>query len=62
VELVNQSRQLVRRRSSGGDNHEQDCIAADDSHSSADSSMELGGDSSTQLIREGLCRSDEHVD
>lgn len=58
VELTVQGKAL-RRRSSDNSSHEQESFA-DGRVSSG--SIELGGDSSTQLIREGVCRSDEHVD
>lgn len=57
VEMVGQARPLLR---CSGDNS-QEFLAGVDGRGSPDS-LELGGDSSTQLIRDGACRSDDHVD
>lgn len=61
VELIGHAT-LARRYSSGDGPHDQQVVAARSRSSSLDSSFELGGDSSTQLIRDGACRSDEHAD
>jgi hypothetical protein len=57
VEIVGHAHPLLLRSSDGS----QECLAGVGSRGSPDL-LELGGDSSTQLIGEGVCRSDDHVD